>query len=693
MKRYLFFWLTSVCSAQAMHVATVAPSEIVAKRDNATRTLLVFVDSQEKASKIGLIASSAIAALLSQAAPVLLSSGLLHEITKAPLPPLVPAVQRRFDLIKETIEAYKKKHPDAARHMILANLEEAFAKSDADDGAEIDPVKLTSHTATLALALFRREFNRDAWWVKEINHEKHGFCFLMPKKYLETCRESLSAELGRQPTDKQLEIVVGISTPAISGVVTLKDDTQASPVVAALRQIFLPKNVYGDGLESVQPQWAVYAEGHGSTGKIAGLTTEDFRSVLQFFEKEVQTKLFFYTSCYAAGVNAEKLFKEEGRRRSASDVDRSQYQYSYPVVIENGVDMPSFGLPVYVNLLGSFSVEDIDAERAVPKVKIEDWCNFGSFVSAVEKQASTINVAALVKSLRGRLKYMANTPQLLVPGRPWLYSVDIGSPTHSITRVTSRTRQDSLSFDDIERRPDTSLIKKPREDLGTFCLYSHYVPFSIVLKNSRLEKKKDPIFVSSIAGPALHKIKTVCFDGPLAAFFRKQFESTHVEYNFPKFLWIKNMYAALPTADEPSVLIATDVFLNLTKREVAYTDAAGDKYAGTSGSITKISYHYIARHRMSSSPEIGAQILDIQDKERTIKREQCLAQEESERLVEDASSANLITPSMCDMRKSPGSSSTLSSSKDQDKEEDYKNKFNAAVGLGAVALGIYKLVK
>lgn len=59
------------------------------------------------------------------------------------------------------------------------------------------------------------------------------------------------------------------------------------------------------------PFWSWYMNGHGNKNeKIAGIALDDFKLLLNYLENKINMSLLVYTSCYAAGYNAERLYKD-----------------------------------------------------------------------------------------------------------------------------------------------------------------------------------------------------------------------------------------------------------------------------------------------------------------------------------------------------------------------------------------------
>jgi hypothetical protein len=70
---------------------------------------------------------------------------------------------------------------------------------------------------------------------------------------------------------------------------------------------------------SAEVSWVIYLLGHGTYGQvIAELSINaspgkksEFQQLLDILEKRIHTKLFVYQSCFAAGFNAEKVYREQ----------------------------------------------------------------------------------------------------------------------------------------------------------------------------------------------------------------------------------------------------------------------------------------------------------------------------------------------------------------------------------------------
>jgi hypothetical protein len=61
------------------------------------------------------------------------------------------------------------------------------------------------------------------------------------------------------------------------------------------------------------PSWNIYLMGHGSEGSIAHFSLDQFRKLLIFFNRDIQTNLLYYLTCYGGGSHLEEPFVENLR--------------------------------------------------------------------------------------------------------------------------------------------------------------------------------------------------------------------------------------------------------------------------------------------------------------------------------------------------------------------------------------------
>lgn len=86
-------------------------------------------------------------------------------------------------------------------------------------------------------------------------------------------------------------------------------------------------------------KWAFYATGHGlhkdfqqSKAEVCGMTLQSLKKVLKFFNDCISTKLFLYSSCFAAGQHSIIPYQDENK----------DLLLSYPVVIISLTDAPVY---------------------------------------------------------------------------------------------------------------------------------------------------------------------------------------------------------------------------------------------------------------------------------------------------------------------------------------------------------------
>ena len=83
-------------------------------------------------------------------------------------------------------------------------------------------------------------------------------------------------------------------------------------------------------------KWVIYLNGHGVYGQtIASIHILDFDYILNFFNKKINTNLFIYNSCYAAGSNAAVIYGELTKTENVKE-------YSFPIIAEAVTDAPTF---------------------------------------------------------------------------------------------------------------------------------------------------------------------------------------------------------------------------------------------------------------------------------------------------------------------------------------------------------------
>jgi hypothetical protein len=395
------------------------------------RGLLIFLDEQEK-DVIGSITSNLLLALYQEAGPIILSASLLYSL-------------REY--------ARKDNRP----------IEELLNQLGQEQ------LQLEQTKSVLNAALIKICFKQERWIIKKINNSLN---LCIPLRHLDSLNivydtvkkidstmetntvSNIELQLGLKVNHMETVDFGSIEIPSYyTQVSTYFSSTLASYFVDALDIIFCKKSDYINELVAI-PQWCMFIEGHGLTNVgIAYLTLDDFKKLLNFFEKEMIITLLVVFSCYAAGVNANKIYGE-------LKLGTQQY-YSFPIILQGFNDIPSRGS--YVNI-------DLADWRNNKKISLYKGISFIDFLE--KSQHVEGNYSEIIKPISSN--YIQNTPQIKLPGLEWFSVMDVEKKIVAIGATLAQTRdpQQPLNIG--------SYFKKDPEAV---LLYTDNIPFELVLSS------------------------------------------------------------------------------------------------------------------------------------------------------------------------------------------------------------------
>ncbi len=108
-----------------------------------------------------------------------------------------------------------------------------------------------------------------------------------------------------------------------------KQSNQKLHLIATFEKLF----------NSTKDRWVIYMSGHGhpkngpQSAHIAGVSIEDFRSLLLFFNEQMQIQVLVYSTCYGGGVHTVEPYEQLSLR--------------YPVMVTALTDAPTFAFGLF----------------------------------------------------------------------------------------------------------------------------------------------------------------------------------------------------------------------------------------------------------------------------------------------------------------------------------------------------------
>ncbi|HEV2601456.1 MAG TPA: hypothetical protein VGT41_04095 [Candidatus Babeliales bacterium] len=309
-------------------------------------------------------------------------------------------------------------------------------------------------------------------------------------------------------------------------------------------------------------EWVIYLTGHGFYNEsIAGISLQDFPKMLDFFDRKINAALLVYVSCYGAGLNASKIYKDQAKIGLAGEKE-----YSFPIATQaiGDLEVASTGYPTeqnFENFISSFIRNKYAYEK------------FLSFIMINQER------------MRDR-KSLGNLPQIRLAYSPiWFPLVTIPEGTMDITRTMVGPREKPL------KKPITSLNKElinitetiasTREkplvvgnSIKKILLSCDYIPFEIILT-----EKAFPYFTITMPGDVTIIIKkmTLQWKGELSKLVEKLSLLTRHDYKGIKQIWIEEL--VIQRKNVPNALY-TNVFFDFKdKKPAGITRQGGEQYS------------------------------------------------------------------------------------------------------------------
>ena len=384
------------------------------------RDLLIFLDDSEKNEKeFGFTGSSLVAAIVPKAAPIIVSTSLLNNITTV-------NEKTRYYIANAVFQSDQwivKKINNSLILLIPVNYLQAL-------NINAEQVKIFDSTMGIdTVSDVELQLGLKVNHMETLAHQSMTFTTHLTRKFLGYFyTSSETTELGL-----------------------------ADYFVNALDTIFCKRLDYQDRNINI-PEWIVYVSGHGGLlHSVVDLSFEDFKKLLQFLNSNLNIQLLVINSCYAAGVNANKIYGEIQQG--------TQEYYSFPIIIRALNDTVASSIASKVEIKGFWNVE----------IDLALYINFPEFFKKAKELEG--NYGEIIKSLTV-WNSIENTPQIKLPGMEWFSVIDVDRKIVSIGSTLVKTRDPQKSLDVI------SFFKKDPE---TMLLYTDNIPFELVVNSSKMK--------------------------------------------------------------------------------------------------------------------------------------------------------------------------------------------------------------
>ncbi|HEX4068465.1 MAG TPA: hypothetical protein VHX42_00035 [Candidatus Babeliales bacterium] len=429
---------------------------LLTKKEAETRNLLIFLDDSER--DLGTIGNMLIVGLLMKKCPIIASTSLLYAVREETKKDM-RSIDELFNELIVTLET--------------ANYEKFKKKN--------------------SILVSRVIFIEENWIIKKIND---SLVLLIPKFFLEELSISndqveqydknleLSSEvelkLGLKVNHMETIALEHINKPQeISIIKLLFNGLLVDYFIDVMDSIFCTKSDYRI-VESKSPEWIIYIEGHGLLNtQIVGLGLNDFQQFLSFLEHKIKTQLLMYVSCFAVGVNSDKIF---GNMKS-----QAKEQYSFPIIVRG--------------------INDAIGSDQFPNINIFEWVQNKKIVVDYSPDfpfeiAKNIKEGKF-KHLFSSAKVLYNLPQIKLPGIDWL-SVDIAdNEIVSIGSILTKTH-------DFQK--PLNIVSFFKKDPEIILLYADNIPFELLINSQNLKTIFSMMSSGSLSnapGYIVHKIKKI----------------------------------------------------------------------------------------------------------------------------------------------------------------------------------------
>lgn len=428
------------------------------------RGLLIFLDDTEV--RIEAFSMNLLTALSQNAGPIIISASLLKNVVS------------EYDA-----ENKEEKPLELIKKYNSAKLSFGEAAEDLSESRN----KIVKYSLLKA-----SKFDPTQWVIKVISDSLY---LLIPRPSLADLKiASEKIDDPRRVSDTELTLGLKIDhmdTITIDDVIgrPIKKHDYATYFVDALynwangiSSIFCTRSDYYRRAAFSKPIWSIYLGGHGLIkNSIAGLLLSDFRKFLDFLQHKIDVKLLVYSSCYAAGLNTELIYKDA--------TSALQKAYSFPIVTQALTDAPTTSLNVHIERDGSDGV------------KLVNSIDFAKFLNATQTEIIRYDevikhLLPIVPTMRGiNYKIWGDAPQIKFPGLEWFSVMASQKDIVSIGSILSRTRDEKEPLD---------VVRFFKTEPKAILLYAKDVPFELVIDSKEMEA-----MISMVPGDALHTLKKI----------------------------------------------------------------------------------------------------------------------------------------------------------------------------------------
>lgn len=472
-KKNLFCIIFMLISIDVWDMSCMAPEQTVPTNDETSnplnKSLFIFLDDGEYLMDMaGSASREFLSALASQASPIIVSASIIHNI-------------RQWKNLDET------------NHETLYQWLQEWAKKPFSEMAK-DFDKEKSIYCSTFFSQYPTIF--DSWIIKKIN----SFLYLLiPKDYLNKigvdeknvrsivstknvtpAEQKIGLKINHMPTIENYTQISGAGT-----IKTMLHSYKAYYFVDCIwsaskktSNVFVTNSEYIALKNKQVPIWSIYAMGHGSFNTMAvGLSISDLKHFLTFLNVRINTKAFYYTTCYEAEKNNEIIYKD-----NENFIDRT---YSFAIIshaLTDAITYSVYAADVKLNNEHKLEISISPFFKLFAEQTAIDNPNYKNI-------ATTIEAGKVQKEITLAAAY----PQIRYPGLPWFSIID-DIPVVSIGSIFAKNRKKPLDISKFNKY-------RHKETIGIL-LYTQEIPFEIIVNT----KGNPPEIVSMVPGDTVHYI-------------------------------------------------------------------------------------------------------------------------------------------------------------------------------------------
>lgn len=456
----------------------------IIKQQPAKNGIFILLDDGESKKKIGAITATFLKLILQQAGPILVSASIIMNPREGN-----PLIEKDPQILAKRYKEIDKKSP------FIENL----SPEDAQEKRDI----------ILSVAAFDSQKAKH-WIIKEVTNELY---LLIPKNYLQNHNinpqnvEEFTEEKALTPLELKLGLKVNhmrtVSITDIKG--SWRNYFQA--ILRKFRIVhksweycpyFMPSvwDVQNDKslifvinkeykqYNKIPPLWSIFIEGHGDLKKsIVGILLQDFKNFLNFLDKKIHTRLLYYASCYAAGLNSKEIYNDLEK-----SVDKT---YPFTIITQALTDTVTGNFSVDVHFKDGTLKPKISGNysaffREITSADAIDYYKLGALLTPDLERGDTFEVGGL-----------GSLAQVKLPGVEWFTVIERDKAV-PIGEVLAKTRTKPLNIETFFAR------KGQKAKPLALLLYASDIPFELIINTER-----QPGIISMIPGDATHHIKKI----------------------------------------------------------------------------------------------------------------------------------------------------------------------------------------